>query len=193
MHNDILDVARGVPVWQGEQLLAVREIRGGWTNKNYRVDTTGRAYMMRIGQEHTRLLGIDRQQEYAMALAAAQLGIAPKALYFSAEDDLMVFEFVDAPPLNQEEMGNPDTLGQIAELLRKVHSLPKSPKHFCPFRKAVAWLRRAEEHGVLIPGEFQWTVKEMEKIRDSVPDLAHSCLCQATARRRSTRRCRAGT
>ena len=63
----------GSPGWERAEP-AIAPLAGGITNRNYRVDVDGRAYVVRIPGERTELLGIDRAGEAEASRRAADAG-----------------------------------------------------------------------------------------------------------------------
>lgn len=58
--------------------LAVAALGGGLTDRNYRVDAGGEAFVLRVAGAGTELLGIDRRREVACAHTAAAAGVGPE-------------------------------------------------------------------------------------------------------------------
>ena len=72
----VADIVRRVPGWHDADPV-IAALDGGITNRNYRVEVDGAAYVVRMPGERTELLGIDRGGEAAASALAADLGIAP--------------------------------------------------------------------------------------------------------------------
>ena len=66
-----------VPQWANADDLKTSPLSGGITNSNFRVDTGGESFALRIAGADTNMLGINREYEHAANLAAGKLGIAP--------------------------------------------------------------------------------------------------------------------
>ena len=76
-----------VPMWANVSDLKISPLGGGITNSNYRIDTGGESFVLRIAGADTELLGITREYEYAANLAAGELGIAPDCPSFPTKRD----------------------------------------------------------------------------------------------------------
>ncbi len=61
-----------VPAWRGGEVV-VSLLSGGLTNRNYRIDSAGESFVLRLCGENSGLLGIDRECEHASSIAAAAL------------------------------------------------------------------------------------------------------------------------
>ena len=67
-----------VPFLKDAKDIKTTELKGGITNLNYKIESGGKAYVLRVTGETTGLLGIKRDVEYASNKAAGELGIAPE-------------------------------------------------------------------------------------------------------------------
>ncbi len=63
-----------VPMWHGRADLDPKPLTGGITNRNYRVEVDGEAFVLRLSGENTELLGIHRTLLYRKMRL---LGMAP--------------------------------------------------------------------------------------------------------------------
>jgi thiamine kinase-like enzyme len=141
-------------VWPGRRV-EVEPLGGGITNRNFRVDCEGRAYVLRIGGKDTHLLGIDRRAEYRAASVAAGLGVGPEVVAFVEPEGYLVTRFVEGMPVPPEEIRRPEVLGETAGLLRRVHEGPPFPARFDSFRVVEAYRSSALAHGVEVPAGYE--------------------------------------
>jgi hypothetical protein len=88
------------------------------SNRAFRIIVQGSTYLLRI---NTRLGDMKRQ--FDCMQAAADAGLAPRALYTSIEDRLSITDFLKAAPLPAQE-----ALVRIPAALRTLHALPPFPK-----------------------------------------------------------------
>lgn len=96
------------------------------------------------GSEHYRIVGQDRilvlkvypkgypetnqaKRELATCFQAAEMGLAPKIHWISLDRRAVLMDCVEGPWLSIEAAKNPHNIIAIANALRKVHGLPKSP------------------------------------------------------------------
>src|SRR5438477_12972656 len=86
----------------------VSPLGGGLTNRNYRIDTDGESFMLRVAGKDTALLGIDRACEVACSRAAAELGVGSEVIAYLPEHEVMVRRFVPGRVLTAEEVRQPD-------------------------------------------------------------------------------------
>jgi thiamine kinase-like enzyme len=141
-------------VWPG-RVLKLEPLGGGITNRNFRVDVDGGAYVLRIGGKDTDLLGIDRSVEHGASLAAAAVGVGPEVVAFLEPDGYLVTRFVEGQPISLEEMRRPETIARVASTLRRIHDGPPIPGRFDSFRVVEAYRETAEEHGVTVPSAYE--------------------------------------
>ena len=83
-----------VPFLKGATDIKTTELKGGITNLNYKLESGGKAYVLRVTGETTGLLGIKRDVEYASNKAAGELGIAPEVYYFIEPEGYLVTRFI---------------------------------------------------------------------------------------------------
>ena len=141
-------------VWPGRRV-DVEPLGGGITNRNFRVDCDGRAYVLRIGGKDTHLLGIDRRAEYRAATVAASLGVGPEVVAFVEPEGYLVTRFVEGSPAPPEEIRRPEVLREATGLVRRVHEGPRIPARFDSFRVVEAYRASAVTHGLVVPASYE--------------------------------------
>src|SRR6266550_4175279 len=133
-------------VWPGQQV-AIEPLGGGITNRNFKVEADGRAFVLRIGGKDTELLGIDRSAEYAASSVAADLGLGPEVVAYVEPEGYLVTRYVDG------EVGKVD-VDRVGAALRRLHDGPALPGRFDSFRVVEAYRATAHEHGVAVPPAY---------------------------------------
>jgi thiamine kinase-like enzyme len=142
-------------LWPGRDV-AIEELGGGITNRNFKVAVDGEAFVLRVGGKDTELLGIDRSVEHGASLVAAELGIGPEVVRFVEPEGWLVTRFVDGRPLPPDEMRRPANVERAARTLRRLHDGPSIPGRFDSFRVGEAYRETAEAHGVRVPAAYEW-------------------------------------
>ena len=71
---DIQPILQRVPQLASAKSIEVTELTGGITNKNYKITADGESFVLRMGGNETKHLGIDREVEYECSRRAAQAG-----------------------------------------------------------------------------------------------------------------------
>src|SRR5687767_9514918 len=82
-------------------------LKGGITNRNFRVHFGGEEYVMRLPGKDTGALGIDRDAEHQASLEAARLGVGPAVAAYLPDAGALVTRFIRGRPLTAEELRDP--------------------------------------------------------------------------------------
>ena len=148
-------------VWP-DRALEIEPLGGGITNHNYKVEVGDETFVLRIAGADTELLGIDREAERAAAVVAAERGVGPQVVDFVAGS--LITRFVEGPPVPIDEMHRPETLHEIAGVLRRIHEGPPIPARFDSFRVVETYRDTAAEHGVEIPAAYDQAKARADEI-----------------------------
>ncbi len=123
-----------VPFLRDANDIKTTPLTGGITNLNYKIETGGKAYVLRITGAGTEMLGIRREVEYAANLEAGKLGVAPEVVYFIEPEGYLVTRFVDGKKIPPEEMVQPENIRRVATKIRTFHqNAPRSPANSMSF------------------------------------------------------------
>jgi thiamine kinase-like enzyme len=158
------EVLARVPQWSGGKDLKVTPLGGGITNQNYRVETGEGSFVLRISGANTDLLGIDREIEYAANCAAAAIGVAPEVYFFLRPEGYLITRFIQGEPVPVEEIGRPENIRRVVEVLRRVHAMPPIPGTFSPFRMVESYAEIARGYQVAFPETFGWLLERKQEI-----------------------------
>jgi thiamine kinase-like enzyme len=134
-------------LWPGRPA-TIAPLGGGITNRNFKVEVGGEAFVLRIGGKDTELLGIDRDAERAASRTAAELGLAPDVIAFVEPEGYLVTRYVDG------EVGHVDA-ARAGAALRRLHAGPAFPSRFDSFRVVEAYHATALEHGADVPDAYE--------------------------------------
>ena len=150
-----------VPMWQGASDLKVSPLEGGITNRNFRVDTGGKSFHLRLAGENTELLGINREHEYAANLIAGELDIAPEVIYVIDPEGYLVTRFIDGHPVSPEELRRPENIQRVADILHRIHTMPTIPGVFSAFQVVRDYAEIAQRYQVQFPQNLDWLIVQM--------------------------------
>ncbi len=167
MDAHITDILHHIPEWDAAEI-TLTPLTGGITNQNYRVDSGGEAFVLRIGGRGTRLLGIEREREYACTAIAAQLGVGAEVIRFLADQEALVTRFISGKNLTPEDAAQPEMLPRIAQAMRTYHNGPHFPGTFSPFETVRAYHRLALASGVSFPDTLSQVFTLMERIEQAI-------------------------
>lgn len=152
-----------VPQWASAGDLVSAPLSGGITNSNYRVEVGGEVFVLRLAGANTEYLGIDRENEYTANRLAGELQIAPEVVYFIRPEGYLVTRFIAGRPVPADEIGEPQMIHQVSDILKTIHNMPAIPGAFSPFRVVEEYAKVAREHGVSFPGNFSWLLERMQQ------------------------------
>jgi len=151
-------------LWPGRKA-RVTALSGGITNRNYRVDVNSSTFVLRIGGNNTKLLGIDRGVEHAASLRAAEVGVGPQVIAFVEPEGWLVTRFIEGRPVAPEEIRTPEGIRRVAAVMRKIHEAAAIPGRFDAHAVVGEYRDEAQKHGVWIPAEFAHAQHASERIR----------------------------
>jgi thiamine kinase-like enzyme len=151
-------------LWPGRRAV-VTPLAGGITNRNFKVEVDGAAFVLRMGGAKTGLLGIDREVEHAASLRAEEIGVGPPVVDFVASEGWLVTRFIDGRPISVEEMKREGVLRRVAEALRRLHSAAAIPGRFDAQAVVDEYRVEAEANGVEVPSDFAGAREVAERIR----------------------------
>jgi len=157
-----------VPMWANANDLQISPLGGGITNSNYRVDTGGESFVLRIAGADTELLGISRDHEHAANLAAGKLGIAPEVVYMIRPEGYLVTRFISARPFPPEEITQPENIRRVMGVVRKIHSMPELPGTFSVFRTVEDYAEIARRYEVEFPEKFDWLLERAHEAEAAI-------------------------
>jgi aminoglycoside phosphotransferase (APT) family kinase protein len=140
-------------VWPG-RTRALEPIETGITNRNFRVDVEGEAFVLRLAGADTELLGIDRDDEVEAGRVAAAAGVGPEVVAFLPELGCVVTRFVPGQPIPEERLGEPAVMRSVLSSIRAIHGCPMIRATFPVFRIVERFRDTAAERGVPIPPAY---------------------------------------
>jgi thiamine kinase-like enzyme len=152
-----------VPQWAGANDLKATPLGGGITNNNFRIDTAGESFVLRIIGANTELLGINREHEYAANLVAGKLGIAPEVYYFIKPEGYLVTRFIHGRPISLAEISEPDNIRRVMDTVRKIHAMPNIPGTFDVFRVVRDYIGTARRYQVAFPKDFDRLIEHLRE------------------------------
>jgi thiamine kinase-like enzyme len=165
-----------IPELRGRSF-AMSPLGGGLTNRNFRIDTDGQSYVLRVAGKDTALLGIDRGCEVACARAAAALGAGPEVIAYLPEHEAMVRRFVSGRVLTAEDVQQPGVLSRVTETLRRYHGGPPGAGIFSPFATVRSYYALARKRQVKFPDSLGSALERLAKIERDLQTDDPPCPC----------------
>ena len=145
---------------------AVSELAGGLTNMNYKVETDGGAYVVRVSAKDAGLLAIDRENEHHNTVAAAEAGVGAAVVAYLPERGVLVLEFIEGRTQTADDLRRGDRLGWVAAACRRLHGARRFRDDFNMFRIQARYLGLVQERGFRLPDgylEYEPQVRRIEE------------------------------
>jgi thiamine kinase-like enzyme len=159
-------ILQRIPQLSDSRTLEVEELTGGITNRNYKIITDTDCYVLRLGGNETRFLGIDRRNEHECNRLASQTGIAPKPAAFLEPEGYILSEYISGKGIPAGEIGTEENIERVVGSMKAYHSIEYFPGSFSPFRVAEDYAKTARQFNVRLPDMIDWyldTAREIEK------------------------------
>lgn len=154
--SELESILARIPFLAGVADLKITELSGGITNRNYKIETSEAAYVLRIGGNDTDLLGIDRRVEHGCTLAASRVGVAPEPVAFLEPEGYILTRFVAGSPIPAEAIGVAANIRRVVASLKRYHGVDRFPGAFSPFRVVESYLPTAQRYQAPLPANMDW-------------------------------------
>ena len=165
---DIQPILQRIPQFATAKSPEVKELTGGITNKNYKITVDDESYVLRLGGNETKYLGIDRAVEYECSRLAAQIGIAPEPTAFLEPEGYILARFISGKGIPAEEIGTEENIKRVVESMKAYHALDFFPGSFSPFRVAEEYARTARTFNVKLPDKMAWYLERSSEIEKAM-------------------------
>ncbi|HEX2174518.1 MAG TPA: choline kinase family protein [Nocardioidaceae bacterium] len=142
----------------------IESLPGGLTNVNLKVTTPESCVVVRIGQQGSRLLSIDRQAEHANSIAAAEAGVGAPVVEYVEDPGLLVVGFIEGHTFTDDDLRHGDHLGRVAAACGELHRGPRFVRDFNMFRIQERYLQIVQEHGFRMPERYLDFVPQVQRI-----------------------------
>lgn len=173
---DAQDVISFIPQLRGRPVTVV-PLDGGLTNRNYRLDTDGESFVLRVAGRDTALLGIDRACEVASSRIAAALGVGPEVVAYLPDHGAMLRRFVPGRTLTAEDVQRPAVLRRLVSALRRYHDGPPAAGRFSPFAIVRNYHALARDRRVTFPDNFGRALERLAVIEQQSKSEDPPCPC----------------
>ena len=107
---NIKRILQRIPMFASKEDFEITELTGGITNKNYKITADGESFVLRMGGNETKHLGIDRSVEYECSRLASQIGVAPDPVAFIAPEGFILARFISGKGMSAEEIGKKENI-----------------------------------------------------------------------------------
>jgi thiamine kinase-like enzyme len=166
--DDLTPILQRIPQFANAKNPEIKELTGGITNKNYKITVDGESFVLRMGGNETKYLGIDRAVEYECSRLAAQIGVAPEPVAFLEPEGYIVARFISGKGVPAEEIGTEENIKKVVASLKAYHAIEKFPGFFSPFRVAEEYRKTAESFKVKLPDKMDWYLERYAEIETAM-------------------------
>ncbi len=143
-------------------------LEGGLTNINVHVKTVDLDVVVRISNEDSTMLSIDREAEYLNSRAAAASGASPRVVEFVPEHHLLVVDFITGTTYTPSDVADPTKLRRIADAVRTLHNGPRFVSEFDMFDVQQAYLKTVQQRGYRLPDRYLEFVPQIDRMRKAL-------------------------
>jgi thiamine kinase-like enzyme len=143
----------------------VEELPGGLTNVNLKVTTAERTVVVRIGQEGSELLAIDREAEHLNSAAAADAGVGAPVIEYVEDPGLLVVGYIEGHTFADDDLRHGGHLTRVAAACRQLHEGPRFVNDFDMFEIQPRYLGIVRERGFRLPDRYEEFADHAQRIR----------------------------
>lgn len=166
--DDLTPILKRIPQFASAKSPEIKALTGGITNKNYKITVDGESFVLRMGGNETKYLGIDRRNEYECSLLASKIGIAPEPTAFLEPEGYILARFISGKDITAEEIGTEENIKRVLESMKAYHALAYFPGSFSPFRVAEKYAKTASSFKVKLPEKIDWYLERSSEIEKAV-------------------------
>jgi len=157
----------------------ITALGGGLTNMNYRVDTKDGVYVMRVSDNTTGILGINRENEKVNTERANNAGIGPAVIDYLPSENVLVLSWINARTLHREDLHHhPGLLNRIAGALRNLHGGPAFAGDFYFPAIRNRYREIVLKNNYFIPAGYlnvEPMICQLEKLLEAIPEERVPC------------------
>jgi thiamine kinase-like enzyme len=176
--ENLSPILQRIPQFASAKSIEVQELTGGITNRNFKITSDGKFFVLRLGGNETQFLGIDRRNEYECSALAWKVGIAPEPVAFLEPEGYILAEFIAGKGMSADEIGTSENIRRVVGSMKSYHALEGFPGSFSPFRVAEDYAQTARSFHVKLPDNMDWILersREMERAMYREPLQPRPC------------------
>ena len=125
-------------------MTSVQLLSDGPTNRSFRVRRDDKVYVLRLDKRMVDELGLDRESETAIQIAAADAGIAPLVLQQDSQAGLSIRSWAEGAVWSSSDLQDSRRLRGLAATVRQLHELPLVGRSADPLFAARVYCRQIE-------------------------------------------------
>jgi thiamine kinase-like enzyme len=143
----------------------VVELSGGLTNRNYRVTSGHGDFVVRVSPRESDALAIDRDNEHANSVRAAEAGVGAPVVAYLPDDGVTVIGFIDGVTFSDESFKIPGNIARAAAAVRQLHSGPRFVNDFDMFVIQQQYLYMVQRNGFRLPEGYLDFAPHVQRIK----------------------------
>ena len=117
----------------------------GSTNRSFKLQKNNISYVLRIDDNHTKDLKIDRLKESLVLNNAARAKLAPEVIFEDRKHGILVTLFIRGSSWLEKDFHDPKKIKILVKLLHEIHALPKVGHSFDPREIAKNYMSNLED------------------------------------------------
>jgi len=158
-----------MPEWKGSAMIKINMLKGGITNKLYRVCSEKRDVTVRIYGDKTEIF-INRDIEAETMKRVAKIGISPRLLKYMPEHRVTIVEFIPGYVLKNSDFLKKELHEKIVRPIRKIHkSGVVLPHIFNPLSKVKKMYKILNNLEIGCPEfDIEGVIKNLEKVSEII-------------------------
>lgn len=164
MNEKLFDFIEKVLLWNISDI-SIEYQQDGLTNQNYIISKDDMRYAVRICDNNSDMLGINRNAEYAAMKAAAEAGIGAELVYYSIETGNMITKLINGKKWSNEDASTKENIIRIADTMKKIHGLPPIPYNFSPYKDIEDRIQFAKQNNLFLPDNLQTLFSKLNEIK----------------------------
>ena len=157
----------------------IEPLPGGLTNQSFILHLDNGDYVLRLEAGNSDELDIHRDVEYLVHQQAAVLGLVPKILYRSRDDDkYWIRQYLDGEVVRGDTL-NDNVLDEMARLLHKLHQVhadERIPVLSISAKAQRYWLAIQQHANGQLPTELDVLYQRLQRVLSRAPDDT-LCIC----------------
>jgi len=150
------------------QVVNLEILSGGLTNINYLVSGTQGKIVVRVGAKNAGLLAIDRTNERANSICAAEVGVGAPVLAHREEPSILVIGYLEGKTLSKVDIQSGVYLEPIARSLRRLHGTRPFVSRFNMFDIQDRYLRIVKERHYWLPKDYLSYAPAFAKLQEAL-------------------------
>jgi thiamine kinase-like enzyme len=143
----------------------LEDLSGGLTNRNVKITTPTGVYVARCSETSSRLLGIDRDNEYLNSRAAEQSGVGAPVIDYRPDLGILLIGYLTGTTLTNDDFARPGVITKVARSCRALHSGPRFRADFDMFTLQPSYLKIIQDNGFRIPDGYLGYADQFEGIQ----------------------------